>query len=416
MMAIEGPFLAAVIARLPDPKFNLAAYGVAFAFAILVESPIIMIMSASTALAEDEVSFRRLRAFTYIGNGIITGIMLLVLVPAIFNFVALTLIGLPQEVAQLTYWSLWLLLPWPGAIGYRRFFQGTLIRDGRTRLVAYGTVIRLTGMGVTALIIYFTLSPPGAFLGAAALSVGVCAEAIAARLMAQGTVRRLLDTPRESTEPIDYRRIFVFYYPLALTSMIGLAVHPMVTFFMGRARFPVESLAVLPVVNSLSFIFRAMGLSFQEVGIALMGKGFEHAKELARFAVGLGLASTAAMVLIAYTPLAHVWYETISGLSLELSAFAIPPTRILVPLPFLSVILSYQRGILVQGRRTGHITVATAIEVGGILLVLAALIGWVGVVGATAAAIAFLAGRLGGNVYLVKPCANLLLRSKGSNG
>ncbi len=62
-----------------------------------------------------------------------------------------------------------------------------------------------------------------------------------------------------------------------------------------------------------------------------------------------------------------------------------------------------------QGRRTGHITVATAIEVGGILLMLAALIGWVDVIGATAAAIAFLSGRLGGNLYLVKPCANQLI-------
>ena len=64
MMALEGPFLAAVIARLPDPKFNLAAYGVAFAFAILIEAPVIMIMSASTALVEDGPSFRRLRNFT----------------------------------------------------------------------------------------------------------------------------------------------------------------------------------------------------------------------------------------------------------------------------------------------------------------------------------------------------------------
>jgi hypothetical protein len=70
MMAIEGPFLAAVIARLPDPKFNLAAWGVAFAFAILVEAPIIMIMSASTALAEDAASFLKLRNFTYILNAI----------------------------------------------------------------------------------------------------------------------------------------------------------------------------------------------------------------------------------------------------------------------------------------------------------------------------------------------------------
>ena len=36
MMAIEGPFLAAVIARLPAPKENLAAFGVAAALAWIV--------------------------------------------------------------------------------------------------------------------------------------------------------------------------------------------------------------------------------------------------------------------------------------------------------------------------------------------------------------------------------------------
>jgi Na+-driven multidrug efflux pump len=53
MMSVEGPFLAAIIARLTDPKYNLAAYGVAFSFALIIEAPIIMIMSASTALVKD---------------------------------------------------------------------------------------------------------------------------------------------------------------------------------------------------------------------------------------------------------------------------------------------------------------------------------------------------------------------------
>ena len=70
MMATEGPFLAAVIARLANPKYNLAAYGVAFSFAVLIEAPIIMIMSASTALVKDKDSFFKLRNFTYVLNGI----------------------------------------------------------------------------------------------------------------------------------------------------------------------------------------------------------------------------------------------------------------------------------------------------------------------------------------------------------
>ncbi|MCW8984878.1 MAG: hypothetical protein OQK55_06020, partial [Thermoanaerobaculales bacterium] len=51
MMAVEGPFLAAIIARLPEPTYNLAAYGVAFSLALVAEAPVIMIMSAATALA-----------------------------------------------------------------------------------------------------------------------------------------------------------------------------------------------------------------------------------------------------------------------------------------------------------------------------------------------------------------------------
>lgn len=411
MMALEGPFLAAVIARLPEPKFNLAAYGVAFAFAVLVEAPIIMIMSASTALVEDADSYRKLRNFTYTLNAAITGMMLVVLIPPAFTFIMQGLIGLPDSVARLTYVALVILLPWPAVIGYRRFFQGLLIRAGLTRLVALGTVIRLSSMAATALVLYGGFSLPGAYVGAAALSVGVCAEALAARLMARGRVRELIRTPAADTrerEILDYRRIVQFYYPLALTSVLALAVHPMVTFFMGQGRFPVESLAVLPVVNSLSFIFRAMGLSYQEVAIALVGKRFEHVDELGRFAVGLGLVSSFGLALVGFTPLARLWYETISGLSRELTAFAILPTRILAPIPAFAVLLSFQRAILVQARFTRPITMATAIEVGGIVLALLALTQGLNMVGVIAAAIAFVVGRFSGNIYLVPPCLSVL--------
>ena len=182
----------------------------------------------------------------------------------------------------------------------------------------------------------------------------------------------------------------------------------MLTFFMGRAPAPVESLAVLPVVTALSFLFRAMGLSFQEVAIALMGKRFEHFRSLSRFALVLGIASSAGLALVALTPLTEIWFGTVSGLTPELVRFAITPTMILVPIPFLSVLLSFQRSILVLVHRTRPITWATGIEVAGIAL-LFPLLGWqLGVVGVTAAAVAFLVGRIAGNLSLLKPCADAL--------
>ena len=415
MMAFEGPFLAAIIARLPDPLYNLAAHGVAVAFAILVEAPVIMIMTASTALVTDASSFRKLRNYTYGLNAAITGAMLVVVTPAVFRWFFQGVIGLPDDVARLTYGALLILLPWPAAIGYRRFFQGLLIRAGLTRLVAYGTLVRLAVMTSTTVVLFVVFALPGAYVGAAALSAGVCFDAVASRLMARRTVRKLLGTHDKNAPPeeqLNYRRITHFYYPLALTSIVGLAVHPMLTFFMGRARFPLESLAVFPVVHALSFVFRALGLSYQEVAIALMGKDFEHYDELRRFAFGLGIAASAALALIAFTPLAGFWFETVSGLSPELASFAIVPVRILAPFPALSVLLSFQRGILVQGRHTGPITGATVVEVAGIAIAFVAFSNGLDLVGVTAAMIAFVVGRTASNAYLVPATLRVLANSR----
>ncbi len=94
MMATEGPFLAAIIARLANPKFNLAAFGVAFSFAVFIEAPVIMIMSASTALAKDRDSYIKLRNFTFVLNGITTAVMIIFIIPPIFTFITQGLIGL----------------------------------------------------------------------------------------------------------------------------------------------------------------------------------------------------------------------------------------------------------------------------------------------------------------------------------
>jgi hypothetical protein len=414
MMAAEGPFLAAVIARLADPKHNLAAYGVAFSFAVLVEAPIIMIMSASTALVKDRDSFVKLRNFTYILNGAVTLMMAIFLLPPVFRLITQDLIRLPENVAHLTHSACIILVPWPAAIGYRRFYQGILIRSSLTRRVAYGTVVRLATMASTASVCYGLFKLDGAVVGALSLSAGVCAEAIVSKWMTRASVKDLLSREQATSREIilDYAYITRFYYPLALTSILALMVQPLVTLFMGHSHMAIESLAVLPVINSLVFIFRSMGLSFQEVGIALLGENNEGYKPLRDFSALLGLAATGALSLIAFTPLSFVWFHHVSGLSLELNQFAILPTKILAIIPGLMVLLSFQRSVLVNNRQTKPITVATAIEVAGILMFLFFTINFLGLIGAIAAALSLVIGRLLANCYLFAPYFKVLRKEK----
>jgi len=366
---------------------------------------------------KDRVSFLKLRNFSYALSVFSTLLLLVVLIPPVYRWLTTSVIGLPAEVTELTYGALWFFLPWPSAIGYRRFLQGVLIRAGKTRLVAIGTVTRLAAMAVAALVGYLLLDIPGAWVGGIALGTGVTVEAIVARLMAGPTVRALLagemdDKTRPRT--VTYLDILHFYYPLALTSFIGLSVQPMLTFFMGRSIAPVESLAVFPVVQALSFFFRSMGLAYQDAAIALMGDRFEHFRELRTFAVSLGLATTAGLALVAFTPLSGVYFSTISGLTPELADFALVATRVIVPMPALSVLLSLQRAILVESRRTRHITVATMIEVASVAVIFVGL-GWgLDLVGVTAAFAAFLGGRVASNSYLLYGCRGVVARRQAA--
>jgi len=403
-MALEGPFIAAIIARLPDARENLAAYGVAFAFGLILESPAVMLLSAATVLAENRESYLTLRRFGYGLCGLLTVVVVVVVFPPVFNWLAGSLLNLPTAIRPLVHQALVLLLPWPAAIGYRRFKQGLLIRHGLTRHVAFGALVRLTAMAATAGVLVLFTSMRGASVGTFALSTGVIAEAIMSGRMARRAVRALESGDAGSKRQLTMRQTVVFYIPLALTAMLAMGTQPMVTFMMGQSRMVVESLAVFPVISGLTFMFRSLGLSFQEVGVALLGPRMKHLRPLCKFGVLLALVSSSCLAVVAHTPLAIIWFRDVSGLSLALTEFAISPLRLMVLLPALSVVLSLQRSILLTTRRTTLITLASSVEI----ITIAGFL-WIGIhvfdaVGIMSAAVALVIGRLLTNLWLARPC------------
>ena len=296
------------------------------------------------------------------------------------------------------------LLLWPGAIGFRRFYQGILISDGRPQAVTWGTVIRLTTMAATGLIFALVLRLPGASVGAGALGVGVIAEAAASWFMARPTVRRLRRQPDSDCDfgrGLTQASVLRFYVPLALTSIMSFFINPLTTFFLARGRMPLESLAVLPVVTGLAFVFRTAGIAMQEVVIALAGEGESNRRLLARFTLRTGAAATAVFGLFVFTPLATVWYGTVSGLSPELAAFALLPGALLVLLPFLESVLSYERGVLVRSHRTTPISVAVAVQLTVTCAIFALMLLALKTVGAVAVGPALTAGYAAGVAVLV---------------
>jgi hypothetical protein len=365
MMAAEGPFLAAVIARLPAAKENLAAFGVASALAMMVESPIIMMLSASNALVRDKIAYLKLRRFSFALNAAVTAIMAVMILPPVFDAIARRGIGLTPEVAAIAGRSIIFLVLWPAAIGFRRFYQGILIRDHRPRAVTWGTLIRLAAMTVTGLVLALAVKLPGASVGAGALGIGVIAEGLASWAMARPSIRRLRAQPDEECDfgrSLTRSSVLRFYAPLALTSFLSFFINPLTSFFLARGKMPLESLAVLPVVVGLAFVFRTAGIAIQEVVIACRGDEGVNRRPLRMFSLRLGAFASLGLAAVVFTPIGPFWYGTVSGLTAELAVFAVLPGILLVLLPFLEAVLSFYRGALVRMNRTAPISVAVAVQ------------------------------------------------------
>jgi hypothetical protein len=407
MMAVEGPFLAAVIARMAESATNLAAYGIAYAFGLIAEGPVIMLLSASTRLAHSRSDYLRLRAFSLSLCGAVTLLLILLLLPPVFTPLTDTALGLTADVASHVYQALALLLPWPAAIGMRRFYQGVLIAHHQPGRVAVGTTFRLAAMSGTAGLLWSFGSLVGASLGACALSVGVTAEALATRWLARRAIARTLEEQGAEVAMPSYAALSRFYLPLAMTPLIGLSIHPVVTFFLGHGSRAVESLAIMPVLYALTFLFRALGLSFPEVAIATLKDGAQNRSVVRKFAFYLALGLGGGLSLIAFTPLNIFWYATLSGLTSELVQLAIPPLQIMAIFPALTVAIGYQRALLIDAGVTLPVTLATAVEALGIFSILALLVIYSALPGITAAAIAYLCGRSLAMLYLCRPCAGL---------
>jgi hypothetical protein len=143
---------------------------------------------------------------------------------------------------------------------------------------------------------------------------------------------------------------------------------------------PLDSLAVLPVVNGLVFLFRSVGTAYTEVVIAHLDRP-RSLEVLARFARNLALVTTLGLVVIAATPLSGVWFGTISGLDASLLALARSSMWVTLLLPALAAIQSFLQGIIMHSKRTRSVTEAVALYLASSVVILGIGVVWGGASG-----------------------------------
>ena len=360
---MEGPFVSAIINRLPNEVVMLAAMGIVTSLSVTIESPIINLLATSTALSRDRAAYLILRKFTVHWMIFLTAVTFLLAYTPLFDLVIVQLLNVPEDVAFWIRPGLRIMLFWSAAIAWRRFLQGIMIRFDQTRRVAWGTVVRLIASGGTALILSMLTDWAGVIIGASSLMAGVIAEAGYATFATRSILTNELgpDSPAAETAPLTYKALFWFHLPLAMTSFLTLLVQPLVAFSLARSSNPTLSLAAWPVTFQFMLIARAAAFALPEVVIALTD-GEPTFKPLRRFSLTLTAASTLFMIVFLATPLIGFYLLVIQDLTAPVATMAREGLLIFMALPALTTLIAWIRGLLINARATGVVNGGMAIN------------------------------------------------------
>lgn len=399
LMSVEIPALSAVIARLANPEVNLAAYGgIVFPVALIIEAPVIMLLAASTALCVHYQAYRQVWKFMMTAGAVLTAAHALVAFTPLYDLVTRRIIGAPEEIIAPAQIGLQLMLPWTWSIAYRRFHQGLMIRYGYSRAVGMGTIVRLVSGGAILLAGYHIGRFPGVAVGAAAQGLAVLCEAIYSGWRARVVIREILPV-QPVDQPLTWAAFFQFYIPLALTSFITLIWQPIGSAAMSRMPAPLQSLAVWPAVSGISFLLRSPGLAFNEVAVALLGLPGAW-RSLRRFAAWLAVSTVVIHLLIAATPLADLYFRSISALPDGLVTLAVTGFWLFLPMPAIVTLQSWFQGAILHSRVTRAIPESVLVFFLVVVAGLAAGITWGSQTGLYVAVAAFVLANLAQMIWL----------------
>lgn len=393
IMALAGPILAAGLARLAAPEISLAAYSVALNVAILLESPIIMLLHASTALSKEPRSFAQLRRFMLLINGALTLIYGLLAFTPLYTILFQGWLGLPEPVAQAGWATFALLLLWPAAIGWRRYHQGWLIHQRLSGAVGIASAVRL--LTLTALVLIgVALKAPGTVVAGAALIASVISEAAVVTLYARRAgLATAVACVRGTGEPDPgpgapgsaegagalpqtLGGVARFYLPLMATAILVWVTRPVINAGIARTPDAALALAAWPVAWGNVLLVANGTRMVQQLVITLVHDRHSY-QQMRRFAWAAGLAFTALLALAAWPATGLPYLTRILGVSSPLAEQALPATQVALLYPLAVALQNWLQGLLIGQGRTKTVNLAAVCN--GIALVAMLLAGaWSG--------------------------------------
>ncbi|NMF61646.1 hypothetical protein DP113_27270 [Brasilonema octagenarum UFV-E1] len=394
-MTLGDPLQTAALSRLAFPQETLAGVGIVKAVAVFLESPIIMILHASTALGSYAMSRRALWQFTVFAGLCLSGIFLILTWEPLYNWLLLDVFGVSTFIATRGRTPFLLMFLWPFVIAWRRFFQGLLIRARKSAPVGWASVARFIWV-IVALSVGVSLKCDGALLAGVTLMGAILIEAVLVTWFCSRLgITSILDQHihHETTKfPKTFRGVTSYYLPLASTMLLLWGSRAILLSLVARSFDGSLALAVWPAAWGLVLSIANGTRMVQQVVIS----SYEETSKrtLITFVIIVGLGFTSIPFFLGFTDKGFSLLRQFFGDNPTLVEAARPVVQILSCFPFLLALQNTFQGLLIHWAKNWFINLATIIAASFTLIVCGSLI-FAGHSGATSAAYGMIAGIIG---------------------
>lgn len=356
-MAAGDPLVTTTLAHLPDARTNLAGVGIAKTLAIFFESPIIMLLHASNAVAANPKSRQALWRLMLIAGGSLSLLLGLLALPIVFDLVGTQFLGIPLPLKATVQQVLLLMVLWPFLIAWRRYFQGLLIHHGNSQAIAQASIARLVTMGLV-LAIGVVLQLSGAILAGSSLIIGVLVETLIITIIAYRSGATVAPPSLEQSPlPEDLGGMWRFYWPLANTMLVTWGGRALLVGAISRAVDAPIALAAWPAAWGLVIVIANSTRMLQQIIIKYQGRVADRV--LLNFALSVGGFCSILLLLISTTSIGELVIQGFIGNDRDLIDSIKPVLLICAGVPLLVALQNATQGFLVGAGNTGGVNLAT---------------------------------------------------------
>ena len=399
LLTATNPLLTGAMSRSVNPAIALAGFGVAFSVCGVLYSPLLVGQQVAATRLLSGSQFGPIRRLWLRLGALLSVVAVAVGASPLGVVVFSGVMGVSGDIFNEARLAILLLAPVPFLTALRAVHQGRLVAGHRTNPIAVATGLRTAVLALVA--VTLTVSTPGgAWVGAAAFTLGLLVETILVAGAHAGTDGACDPVAAEGVESVvTDDRLLRFSTPLMLNVLLWWSTPVLINSVLARSPFPAEAIAAFFVVEAVAWFLASPVGQYQFVSIGLVDCRRTH-RAVQKWSLILATAVALLVAIVAIPAVRQTVLGTVFGLDSGLLSDIGAALPFAVAYPVLYGHRQYYQGLFTRCGRSDAVGWGAGLRVATVLAVAMAGLGPLGYAGATLGVLSVVAGLTVEGIFL----------------